>query len=97
MKKMIALVLACALSTALLAGCAMDEESSAASGSTGNSGKREVNVCSWGEYIDTSLIGQFEKETGIKVTRSLTATRLSITYWRPPAGADLTWSSPRII
>ena len=34
----------------------------------GNSSKdRVVNVCSWGEYIDESLIDQFEKETGIKV------------------------------
>ena len=29
--------------------------------------ERVVNVCSWGEYIDESLINQFEKETGIKV------------------------------
>ena len=34
----------------------------------GNSSKdRVVNVCSWGEYIDESLIDQFEEETGIKV------------------------------
>ena len=26
-----------------------------------------VNVCSWGEYIDESLMYQFEEETGIKV------------------------------
>ena len=26
-----------------------------------------VNVCSWGEYIDTDLIAQFEEETGIRV------------------------------
>ena len=29
--------------------------------------ERVVNVCSWGEYIDESLIEQFELETGIKV------------------------------
>ena len=29
--------------------------------------ERVVNVCSWGEYIDDSLIYQFEDETGIKV------------------------------
>ncbi len=29
--------------------------------------KRVVNVCSWGEYIDESLIDQFEEETGIQV------------------------------
>ena len=29
--------------------------------------ERVVNVCSWGEYIDESLITQFEEETGIRV------------------------------
>ena len=64
-----------------LSGCAMEESgsagSAAASGSNaGNnsssntSGKREVNVCSWGEYIDDSLIDKFEEETGIKVNYS---------------------------
>ena len=32
-----------------------------------NANQRVVNVCSWGEYIDTDLIDQFEKETGIMV------------------------------
>jgi len=32
-----------------------------------NAGKPVVNVCSWGEYIDESLIEQFEEETGITV------------------------------
>lgn len=36
---------------------------------TGRSARsdRVVNVCSWGEYIDESLITQFEDETGIRV------------------------------
>mgnify|MGYP000867087752 FL=1 len=36
---------------------------------TGHSVKsdRMVNVCSWGEYIDESLITRFEEETGIRV------------------------------
>ena len=33
----------------------------------GTAGQRVVNVCSWGEYIDESLIDQFEEETGITV------------------------------
>ena len=37
------------------------------SGSSNGSGKRVVNVCSWGEYIDEDLIYKFEDETGIKV------------------------------
>lgn len=36
---------------------------------TGRAGKSErvVNVCSWGEYIDESLIDEFESQTGITV------------------------------
>ena len=77
MKKIAALTLAIALAAGLfLTGCAMENSGSvgsaggAQSNSSGNSnsaGKRVVNVCSWGEYIDTDLIDQFEEETGIKV------------------------------
>lgn len=84
MKKITALTLALTMALGLfLSGCAMEESTSgsmsftAGSGSTagnnssGNtSGKREVNVCSWGEYIDESLIDKFEEETGIKVNYS---------------------------
>lgn len=44
-----------------------DSNSDSNSGSSNGSGKRVVNVCSWGEYIDEDLIYQFEDETGIKV------------------------------
>lgn len=76
MKKITALTLACVMALALLlSGCAMEDDTyTAAANSGGNptsgsnsSGKRVVNVCSWGEYIDTDLIDQFEEETGIKV------------------------------
>ena len=33
----------------------------------GTAGQRVVNVCSWGEYIDESLIDEFEERTGITV------------------------------
>ena len=33
----------------------------------GKTSERVVNVCSWGEYIDESLIIEFEKRTGITV------------------------------
>ncbi len=33
----------------------------------GTAGQRVVNVCSWGEYIDESLIDVFEERTGITV------------------------------
>lgn len=32
-----------------------------------NANQRVVNVCSWGEYIDESLIDEFEEKTGITV------------------------------
>ena len=44
-----------------------DSNSDSNSGGSNGSGKRVVNVCSWGEYIDEDLIYKFEDETGIKV------------------------------
>lgn len=68
MKRMTAFALAASLVLGL-AGCAMDDPASSGSqtGNNGADGKREVNVCSWGEYIDTDLITEFEQATGIKV------------------------------
>ena len=40
----------------------------------GTSDKDVINVFNWGEYIDPSLIPEFEKETGIKVNYSTTPT-----------------------
>ena len=55
MKKMLALAMI--LTTILtLSACGGSSEE-----------ERVVNVCSWGEYIDESLIDQFEEATGIKV------------------------------
>ncbi len=60
MKKLLALVLATAiLSTLLLTACS--------NGGGSSSSKGEVNVYNWGEYIDESLLKQFEEETGIHV------------------------------
>ena len=79
MKKIAALTLAMTMALGLfLSGCAMEDNGgdTAGSGSTGsagnnssgtNTGKRVVNVCSWGEYIDETLIDEFEEQTGIKV------------------------------
>ena len=51
------------LSISLLSGCG---KSQAKAGSNG-----EVYVYNWGEYIDESVIQEFEKETGIKVVYDL--------------------------
>ena len=60
MKKAFSLILTLSLSAGLLAGC---------SGS--GTEKRVVNVCSWGEYIDESLIQQFEEATGIETRATI--------------------------
>ena len=75
MKKIAALTLTCALSlSALLTGCSVERLDNNSNGSTppaqtdsGSSGDRVVNVVSWGENIDESLIQEFEEETGITV------------------------------
>ncbi|MDY3282852.1 ABC transporter substrate-binding protein [Dysosmobacter sp.] len=59
MKKKIALAMLMAITT-LLTACGGGNGTAATE-------KRVVNVCSWGEYIDESLIDQFEEETGITV------------------------------
>lgn len=64
MKKTLSLALALTLSAGLLAGCGSNSGDGSGSGSDE---KRVVNVCSWGEYIDESLIDEFEHETGIEV------------------------------
>ena len=69
-KRMLSVLAGFLASAALLTGCGSGGESST-SGSAVRTG-REVNVCSWGEYIDTDLIGQFEKQTGIKVNYTTT-------------------------
>lgn len=74
MKKITALILALALALSVSA-CTIErvdenDGNSNAAGS-GGSGKpaanREVTVYSWGEYIDESLIDEFEAQTGITV------------------------------
>ena len=72
MKKMVALTLALLMAASLfLSGCSVRKDTSDSENSGSNngsgSGDRVVNVCSWGEYIDESLIDQFEEATGIKV------------------------------
>ena len=58
MKKIISIVLSAAFLVAMFAGCSTGSKA-------GENGV--VNVYNWGEYIDTDLIENFEKETGITV------------------------------
>ena len=59
-KKLTALIAAALLTTSIFAGCSNN--------SAGENGT--INVFNWGEYIDESLIKDFENETGIKVNYS---------------------------
>ena len=75
MKKALALTCAMTMAASLfLTGCGGSDYTTMSgngsdnnSGDSNGSGKRVVNVCSWGEYIDEDLIYKFEDETGIKV------------------------------
>lgn len=74
MKKLTALTLACTLAASLcLSACTIErvdstgDANSSATNSTQTGGKRELNVCNWGEYIDENLIKEFQDKTGIKV------------------------------
>ena len=55
-----------------------------------NSAKSErvVNVCSWGEYIDESLIEQFELETGITVNYQTVESNETLYSQLKTGGAD---------
>lgn len=59
-KKLTALITTTLLTASFFVGCS--------NSSTGENGT--INVFNWGEYIDESLIKDFEKETGIKVNYS---------------------------
>jgi spermidine/putrescine-binding protein len=47
-----------------------------------------VNVCSWGEYIDTDLITQFEEETGIRVNYQTVESNETLYSLLKSGGAD---------
>ncbi len=63
LSKVMAVSALAVLSVSLLGGC---QKSAPKAGDAG-----EVYVYNWGEYIDESVIDQFEKETGIKVVYDL--------------------------
>ena len=65
-KRRVAMAL-CVAMTGILVGCGAtgEEESSVDMSEAG--GKNTIVVLNYGEYIDTSVLKQFQKETGIKV------------------------------
>ena len=70
MKKLIAVIAAAVLLTALFAtGCSKPgtgESTGSSPGGTDVKNGGEVNVYNWGEYIDESIFADFEKETGFR-------------------------------
>lgn len=66
---------------------------------TGRSARsdRVVNVCSWGEYIDESLITQFEEETGIRVNYQTAESNEALYSLIKMAAPTSMSSSPRTI
>ena len=76
MKRIIAFVLAVMMTAVLLAGCGGGKE------------QRVVNVCSWGEYIDESLIGEFESQTGIHVNYQTAESNETLYSLLQTGGAD---------
>ena len=82
LKKIVALTLACALAAGLfLSACSVEKvdpnggddgfvsgsDTPAGENTPAADGSREVTVYSWGEYIDESLIQEFQDQTGITV------------------------------
>ncbi len=62
MKKLFAMALVLSLTAGLLTGCVYSRDSPG-----GDTGSNVVNVYNWGEYIDESVLKDFEAATGIKV------------------------------
>ena len=70
MKKTLALMLSLTLAVSLLSGCVSSREESDSgdtSGEVQQTSGGEVNVYNWGEYIDESVLEDFEAATGIHV------------------------------
>ena len=61
-------MLSLALAAGLLTACGSDQKTGAEEGS-GEDNK--LYVYNWGEYIDESVIDEFEEETGIEVVYDL--------------------------
>ena len=69
MKKTLALILGLTLTAGLLSGCVGTRETTTDTegDSSAETSGGVVNVYNWGEYIDESVLTDFEEATGIKV------------------------------
>ncbi len=102
MKKVLALTLALAMvMTLALSGCSVEKVDGSGDGSfvsadgstpsgsgAQTTGNRVVNVCSWGEYLDMSLIEEFEAQTGITVNYKTTDSNETLYSLLENGGSD---------
>ena len=102
MKKILALTLTLAMVMALaLSGCSVEKVDGSGDGSfvsadgstpsgsgAQTTGNRVVNVCSWGEYLDMSLIEEFEAQTGITVNYKTTDSNETLYSLLENGGSD---------
>ena len=102
MKKILALTLTLAMVLALaLSGCSVEKVDGSGDGSftaadgsvpsgsgAQTTGDRVVNVCSWGEYLDMSLIEEFEAQTGITVNYKTTDSNETLYSLLENGGSD---------
>ena len=63
LRKILSLCLILTLAASLFTGCA--------GGGNSKKEKRELSVFNWGDYLDMSVLDQFEKETGIHIVYSV--------------------------
>ena len=89
----------CVAMTGILVGCGAtgEEESSVDMSEAG--GKNTIVVLNYGEYIDTSVLKQFQKETGIKVLyeEATTPEEMYSKYKASPIPYDLICSSDYMV
>ena len=66
----------------------VSESGSSDNSGSGATGDRVVNVCSWGEYLDMSLIEEFEAQTGITVNYKTTDSNETLYSLLENGGSD---------
>ena len=100
MKKTLALILSLAMAASLLSGCVSSREENTLTSDTSGNGTGdtsgevqqtsggEVNVYNWGEYIDESVLEDFEEATGIKVNYQMYDSNETMYGKIAPGGTD---------
>ena len=100
LKKTLALILSLAMAASLLSGCVSSREENTLTSDTSGNGTGdtsgevqqtsggEVNVYNWGEYIDESVLEDFEAATGIHVNYQMYDSNETMYGKIAPGGTD---------